>query len=512
MSAQVIHDDCRAALAAMDEASIDAVVTDPPYHLTSIVKRFGSPDAAPALSNGPTGVYARASRGFMGKTWDGGDVAFQPETWAAVVRVLKPGGHLVAFGGTRTYHRMAVAIEDAGFEIRDCLFWLYGSGFPKSLDVAKAIDKQRQEDKEPTRVVCRFVRQALDRQGLKSRDLVAFFDGCHPRLIDHWAARDSDSQPALPTWAQWIRLKEVLALGPEMDAEVRRLNERKGEPGDAWKGAEAVGTPGGFGEHRFSVRDNIKRQSSEASAQWEGWGTALKPACEPVVLARKPLSGTVAENVETHGTGALNIDECRVGTEGGTKAVNHVKKPDGRLERWDEGSRGARNEIVTLNAGRWPANLVHDGSDEVLAGFPETGPSRGIKPGSYSQGMTKGNVNDGWRRLAHENYQPKLGGHDDSGSAARYFYCAKASAAERAGSKHPTVKPLALMRWLCRLVTPPGGLVLDPFAGTGTTGAAALAEGFRTILIEREAEYIADIERRLAGVTPRQPDIFGGAA
>ena len=220
-------------------------------------------------------------------------------------RVLKPGAHLLAFGGTRTHHRLIVAIEDAGFEIRDCLGWLYGSGFPKSLDVAKAIDKARRDD---VRHVCRFLRAAMDARGIKSSELAIAFD-CHSRLIDHWAARDTDSQPNVATVEQWRKLKTLVGFGDEMDAEVERLNARKGEPGDDWKGAPVLGehagdTPGLHGE-RFETRDRtIRAANSDLAQAWAGWGTALKPAWEPVCMARKPFRGTVAENVARHGVGA----------------------------------------------------------------------------------------------------------------------------------------------------------------------------------------------------------------
>jgi DNA modification methylase len=414
---ELLHGDCLDRLRELPDCSVDACVTDPPYGLS-----------------------------FMGKAWDydvpGADV------WREVLRVLKPGGHLLAFAGTRTQHRMAVQIEDAGFEIRDMIAWVYGSGFPKSLDVSKAIDKRRTEDLEPVRVICRVIRSAMDNRGLKSRHLVEHFDGCHPRLIDHWAARDTDSQPSLPTWEQWCRLRELLDLGTEHDAEVWRLNGRKGQPGDVWQKAEVIGehqgqTPG-FGDHRFEVRDTKIRALSDQAQQWAGWGTALKPALEPITVARKPLTGTVAANVLEHGTGAINVDGCRVAASDGytenavTQGVSTART-----------SYDPRQERSTFNpspAGRWPANLIHDGSDEPCALL---------------------------------------------GDAARFFYCAKASKADRGdGNGHPTVKPTELMRYLCRLVTPPGGVVLDPFMGSGSTGKAAALEGFRFIGIEREAEYL----------------------
>jgi site-specific DNA-methyltransferase (adenine-specific) len=354
----VLHDgDCLIVLPTLAENSLDACVTDPPYHLTSIVKRFGGNGAAPA-QYGSDGRYARASAGFMGKQWDGGDIAFRPEVWREVRRVLKPGAHLLAFGGTRTYHRMACAIEDAGFEIRDCIQWLYGQGFPKSHSVGN------------------------------------------------------------------------------------------------------------------------------------GWGTALKPACEMIVLARKPLSeGTVAGNVLRWGTGSINVDGCRVdgpmdgvwGTSNATCAPTFNGSPTKHEYR-----------SAPHQAGRWPANLIHDGSEEVVAGFP----SNASVPHAGAQ-LSGDGTHEGWKREAHKKDYPKWVPYEDEGSVSRYFYTAKADSDDRLGSKHPTVKPLDLMQYLVRLVTPKGGSVLDPFAGTGSTGEAAFREGMRAVLIEREAEYQADIRRRM---------------
>lgn len=365
MTVQLLCGDCLDHMARLPENSVDSIVCDPPYHLTSIVKRFGKEGAAPAQF-GTDGAFSRASRGFMGKEWDGGDIAFRPETWAAALRVLKPGGHLLAFSSTRTYHRMAVAIEDGGFEIRDQIGWLYGSGFPKSLDVSK--------------------------------------------------------QMANP-----------------YDAD-----------------------------------------------EWQGWGTALKPAWEPICVARKPLDGTVAANVLEWGTGAINIDGCRVA---GTKP-DTTRGAGGQNGRYSP--LAAQGRILDDGKGRFPANVIHDGSDEVLAAFPNTS-SVGHTPKARGRGGVSTNGHGGQEGIVERKH--------DTGSAARFFYCAKASKADRAGSKHPTVKPQALMRYLCRLVTPPGGTVLDIFAGSGSTGQAADAEGFNAILIEREPEYQADIRRRF-GMDP----------
>lgn len=483
--------DCLDKLEQMTAESVDSVVTDPPYHLTSIVKRFGADGAAPAKTpEGGTGAYARASRGFMGQTWDGGDVAFRPETWAAVGRVMKPGAHLVAFGGTRTYHRMACAIEDAGFEIRDCLGWLYGTGFPKSHDVAKGIDKLRPEDPE-IREVCRHIRAAMDSAGLRSADLVEHFGGCHPRLIDHWAARDTDSQPSVPTPSQWHTLRFVLGLSDSMTETVMRLNAAKGEFGESWHAREITGSVDEWRDrsnYALTSRDGLRRDNaaSDDARAWQGWGTALKPAFEPIVLARKPLAEkSVARQVLATSTGAINVDGCRVPSSGG-------KRREGEDRRYAD--RGATNFAAKPGprggdpAGRFPANIVHDGSPEVLEVFPDSGGQRGAITGEEPGTRNVVCYGDGSQR------KPAVP-RGDSGSAARFFYCAKASKADRRGSDHPTVKPHALMRWLVRLVTPPGGIVLDPFAGTGSTAWAAHAEGFESIAIEREPKFAADIRR-----------------
>ncbi len=373
MSEITVHlGDSRDVLKTLADNSIDSVVTDPPYALVSIGKRFGADDAAPAKA-GKSGAYARASAGFMGKRWDTGETAFAVEFWAEVMRVLKPGGHVVAFSGTRTYHRLACAVEDAGFEIRDMVAWLYGSGFPKSHDVSKGIDK-----------AAGAVREVVGFDAVK-------------------AAQQTASVGAVPY--------------------------------------------GGTGNN-----GDITAPATDAARQWQGWGTALKPALEPVVLARKPLNGTVAANVMEFGVGALNVDGCRIEDESGTlKEMSASFGPNevyGKLD-YTEGATWNPSSL-----GRWPANLIHDGEPETIANFPE--------------------------------------------NASRFFYTAKADATERLGTKHPTVKPTDLMAYLIRLVTPPGGTTLDPFAGSGSTGVAAVFEGFNAVLIEREPEYHADILRRIA--------------
>ena len=333
------HGDCLTVMADMEPDSIDAIVTDPPYGLS-----------------------------FMGREWDHG-VPGEP-FWAEALRVAKPGAHLVAFGGTRTYHRLACAIEDAGWEVRDCLGWLYGSGFPKSLDVSKAIDKEA--------------------------------------------------------------------------------------------GAER-----------------------EAAQRWQGWGTALKPAWEPCILARKPLTATVARNVQQYGTGALNIDGCRVewATDTERAEVNARTAPNSRhmpensngSTGWGSGRVRDRGDL-TSPQGRWPANIVHDGSDEVLAVFPNDS-----QRFFYAAKADKRERDDGlFDAPEREANKWNAGGIGERRRQAGLG---------RARNIHPTVKPLALMRWLVRLVTPPDGVVLDPFMGSGTTLKAARAEGHRSIGIDLEREH-----------------------
>jgi hypothetical protein len=379
----------------MDEASVDAVVTDPPYEL-----------------------------GFMSKAWDRTGVAYQPETWREALRVLKPGGHLLAFGGTRTYHRLACAIEDAGFEIRDCLVWMYGSGFPKSLDVSKAIDKAA---------------------------------GAQREVIGTDEAR-------------------LARLRNQLDGSV--------STGEQW-------------EH--GPRDvSITAPATPEAARWQGWGTALKPAHEPIVLARKPLTGTVAANVQAHGTGALNVDGCRVGLVDGVddSQLRTMRRSERANDGWGMNTTGSDEPQVVNPAGRWPANVALD--PEAAAMLDE---QSGERPGMSGGGNHREDYEGGLFGAIDCSHTAR----GDSGGASRFFYCAKASRAERSvglpngqRSSHPTVKPISLMRWLCRLVTPPGGTVLDPFAGSGTTGCAAVLEGFDFIGCERETEYVAIAEARIA--------------
>jgi site-specific DNA-methyltransferase (adenine-specific) len=380
----ILQGDCIAVMRdILDDNTVDAIVTDPPYEL-----------------------------GFMGKAWDKRGIAFDPATWAECLRVLKPGGHLLAFGGTRTWHRLAVAVEDAGFEIRDTIAWLYGQGFPKSLDVGKAIDKAA----GATRAVV----------------------GINPRAAQQTPKPDATS------------LGRFAGTSPDLTA-----------------------------------------PATDAARQWQGWGTALKPAHEPIVVARKPLAGTVAVNVLAHGTGALNIDGCRIATDD-TLGGGRPEGTNNAIYSKGLGSSSGRSDAL---AGRWPANVALD-EDQAAALDEQSGNRKSgyMKPETdrkTRQGDAYGKFS---ARTATETY-------GDQGGASRFMYVAKAGANERPkidGVAHPTVKPLALMRWLVRLITPPGGVVLDPFAGSGTTIEAAMLEGFACIGIEREATYLPLIEARIA--------------
>jgi DNA modification methylase len=414
---RVMVGSCLDRLKDLGDESVDSVVCDPPYEL-----------------------------GFMGKSWDSSGIAYNVDVWKECLRVLKPGGHLLAFGGSRTWHRLAVAVEDAGFELRDSIAWIYGSGFPKSLDVSKAIDKAAGAERE--------VLDSYTRQGRSSG-----------------------------------------ILGKEV-----------------------------------TIQRDITAPATSEAKKWQGWGTALKPAFEPVVVGRKPLVGTVAANVLAYGVGGLNIDATRI------KAKD---APEGR-SRHGGGIVGngtsfeLPDSVSEMPAGRWPANVM---LDEYTAGILDEQSGFSKSPtGITIRGQRK--VGEGWAtRKANVNSWKGGGevvGHGDTGGASRFFYVAKASKRDRnegldglkaasaadmvqreessagmnspragvggtSGAKnfHPTVKPTDLMRQLVRLVTPPGGIVLDPFTGSGSTGKAAILEGFQFIGVELTEEYLPIIRGRI---------------
>jgi DNA modification methylase len=412
----IIHGDCLDVMKDMEADSIDSIVTDPPYGLS-----------------------------FMGKDWDHGVPG--KRFWKEALRIAKPGAHLLAFGGTRTFHRLACAIEDAGWEIRDTVGWIYGSGFPKSHNVGKAIDKAA---------------------------------GAKREIIGETIYGDGKGRP-----------DSITTEGSN----------------EGWKRPA---------HENYRGRRTITAPATEAAKQWDGWGTALKPAWEPVIVARKPFKNTVAGNVLEWGTGAINVDGCRV--EGVPPKV--TGKGIGSKSWRDKENRKdidtETREWIQPN-GRWPANVIHDGSDEVLEVFPEA-----------KSGKSNNNAKLGVPGNTTPLRRGKLIPRYDIGSAARFFYCAKASKKERnAGlegmplgkiypqnnsierkelnstadkrveNHHPTVKPIALMRYLCRLVTPPNGTVFDPFMGSGSTGVAAIQEGFEFIGCDIEEEYVEIAKKRI---------------
>lgn len=437
---RLFEGDSAEVLKQLPDNSVDSVVCDPPYGLSK------EPDMLEVLRHWMAGDdYTHKGGGFMGKSWD--SFVPGPAIWRECLRVLKPGGHLLAFFGSRTYDMGTLAIRLAGFEIRDQIMWVYGSGFPKSLNVGKAIDKAAGAE------------------------------------------------------------REIIGFDPAAAAR-----------------AVAIGT-NSFGDFKGQT-GNVTAPATDAAIKWDGWGTALKPAHEPICVARKPLAGTVAANVMEHGTGALNIDGCRIVAEDGQNRARPPRTANSVLG----GGKGTNLTASEHNhAGRWPANLVHDGSDEVLAAFPDAKGQQGALTGDEPSGKMGAANCYGKMDRRHEAV-PRI---DTSKSAARFFYCAKASKSDRdyglsgevatseelvnrkegsagmqspragagrtSGSlnRHATVKPVALMRYLVRLVTPPGGVTLDPFMGSGSTGVAAMLEGFKFVGVEQEAQSFQDANTRI---------------
>ena len=503
----IIHGDCLEELKKLEDNSIDAVVCDPPYGLSN-TKPQQVADVLKAWVTGDTVSVPAKRGGFMGKGWD--SFVPPPAVWEECMRVLKPGGHMAVFAGARTQDLMGLSIRLAGFEIRDTLGWVYGSGMPKSLDVSKAIDKRRDERHEEALKVTRVIAERAKELGVSRRDINLKINDADNSggSAQSWTTTSSAGahKPRVPEWDQWVRLRELLNLNdPVLDAEVWRLNGRKGTPGEAWEKREVVGVrevPQGhafagstYGGDSSNKSVNVTSSHSDAAKQWDGWGTALKPAIEPILLCRKPLVGTVANNVLAHGVGGLNIDACRVGSEKRFNAPAVAKEGTFNCS-FDSDYAG---EEVT---GRFPANVLLD--EHAAKEMDKQSGVRSDRGGAGNAAKEKQDFPSSYSLKG----VPKVA-YNGSGGASRYFpvfkYQAKAPKKERPvieredGSKiqHATVKPLALMEWLVSLIVPPGGVVLDPFAGSGTTLQAALNKGFQPIGIEQDADYIKLIEKRL---------------
>jgi DNA modification methylase len=373
---KLLHGNCLDVMATLDAETVDSIVTDPPYGLS-----------------------------FMGRDWDHGvpGEAF----WREALRVAKPGAHLLAFGGSRTYHRLACAIEDAGWEIRDCIMWVYGSGFPKSHDVSKAIDREAGAEREV--------------------------------VESYQVTRDMS--------------------------------------GGSW--ADLHGKPNHAKMH------DITAPATDAAKQWQGWGTALKPAYEPIIVARKPLVGTVAANVQQYGTGAINVDGCRVNPGERIPGGGNGKASNGGRFGAHE-TNGTRAIVESHTLGRWPANFIHDGSDEVIAGLGES--ARFF----YCAKAGKRDRDEGLDMFD----VVRTGGMQATADGSMLTGSGNERTTARA-NHHPTVKPTDLMRYLCRLATPPSGTVLDPFMGSGSTGKGATLEGFDFIGIEQNTEYLEIAKARI---------------
>jgi DNA modification methylase len=545
-------------LEVIEPNTIDSIVTDPPYGLTSITKRFGKENSA-ECQYGKDGSFARLSRGFMGKEWDGSGIEYNIETWQKCYEVLKPGGYLLAFGGSRTFHRIACAIEDAGFEIRDTICYMYGSGFPKSQNIGKQLEKRYEDEKTKQKTEHDLLRMwERNIQKTKSNEKEQkniLFNKLQEQSMEKSSNTTSTlwrKEPSVERWnniqktereLQWCQICEM-SKRVFINGEERWIcNGTQNCNGEALR--EMFDKNGSCPSYRPQPEQQFNRELNAIQEQWgtqacreviENWkkiGTALKPSFEPIIVARKPFKGSLVDNVIEYGVGGINIDECRIGT--GTGEKKKVKYPDIRGDNYNHGHHDYDStvEYEIEDKGRFPANtiLTYDETDfnEVCGGFPNT--KSGVAVRHNSGGNTFGG----------NNKKPPMAdlGYNDSGSASRYFYCAKASKKDRdegldafeekdvgigalrdSGRKntlpkrnvHPTVKPTSLMQYLVRLVTPNGGVVLDPFNGSGSTGKAVMYENhdrnknYKYIGIELTEEYLPIAKARIEYVCNLKPE------
>jgi DNA modification methylase len=534
MTYQILKGNSLDLLPTLADNSIDAIVTDPPYGL-------GNPDPdyiIKAIQLWASGDRAHIpeGKGFMGKSWD--SFVPPPAIWDECLRVLKPGGHLLAFAGTRTYDLMGISIRMAGFEIRDSIGWVYGSGFPKSLDISKAIDKGQGQNRDRQLAFTSWMKASGLAQDKCAELLLPFAKNIESAraMAQHYYT--DKQQPAIATADIFDWLRPYL---PEVPEEIERLvAERTGIEWKAYKnrkviGSKMTGIANKDEKERHTIgaskaiEVDITAPSTPEAKKWQGWGTALKPALEPIVVARKPLIGTVAENVLTHGTGGLNIDASRIGTD--EVITNHSRSANAAISKgkYGDSSEQKTHQTEGQKSGRWPANLILDEYTAELLD-EQSGQS---KDGTAVKRNSAGN------NIFSSTPKPTADdlGYGGQGGASRFFYVAKASKRDRnegledlpekikpyggreiddvpdegdrpgsvndkfttqpAKNFHPTVKPTELMRYLVKLITPPGGTVLDPFTGSGSTGKAAILEGFDFIGIELTEDYWPIIEGRL---------------
>lgn len=463
MEIKLLNGDCLDKLKELDMNSIDSIVTDPPYGLS-----------------------------FMGKKWDY-DVP-SVEIWQECLRVLKPGGHILAFAGSRTYHRMAVRIEDAGFDIRDQIMWIYGSGFPKSHNISKQLDK-RGGNNNLTKEVADTLKEARVSRGISKGEADKLF--CDGTTNYQWfegrkdGVRLPDDETFQKICNEWNELDKYKTIINSANREV--IGQYEGDAGGL--GGERLGSKGG----------DITIPATNVAKQWEGWGTALKPAHEPIVMARKPIEGTVAENTLQYGVGGLNIDGTRIGNEVRTTPIHSTDIKDDTTLFGLHAT--IQHERVETTLGRWPTNVIMD---------EEAGMILDKQSGERGNGWKKnyGATDYNGKQYDSSTNQCVFGGgftgkntYADTGGASRFFYCPKANKKDREDiNNHPTVKPTDLMQYLIRLVTPKGGIVLDPFMGSGSTGKASIKEGMSFVGIEREKEYFEIAKQRV--VIPKVNQFF----
>ena len=492
-------------LEVIEPQTIDSIITDPPYELN-----------------------------FMGKGWDNSGIAFQPDTWRKCYEVLKPGGYLLAFGGSRTFHRIACAIEDAGFEIRDTIMWLYGSGFPKSMDISKQIDKNNAKSRKVTNEFKNYLNKKRKEKGYSLADINRLMEVATTGGGFASSLMGEKETLILPTKENYNKLKKILDLDNRYD-EMVEIYEAEREV----IGKKESGCFNNQEKDRYTIGSSkslevdITIPSTDLAKQWQGWGTALKPSFEPIIVARKPFKGSLVDNVIENGVGGINIDECRVGNE------ERINKEHGYSNVMIGGcfEKGTNEKKEYKVNGRFPANTIltynETDFDEVCGGFPNTS---GGKMKLNSEVKRKGMSADGSSFNSNTcgfdvNKGTGLCNYGDSGSASRYFYCAKASKKDRdegldefeekkgirsnapreneeiktkpRKNTHPTVKPTELMQYLIRLVTPNNGTVLDPFNGSGSTGKAVMYENkehnknYKYIGIELTEEYLPIAKARI---------------